>query len=177
MPPRAMPSRVRPASPDLSPEDFYAIRDAVMETARGRWFLDEYATRLRTAETADLLDSMKRLENAVAANHDALMARLADALSLDDEEDALAEALASADDDLAPELAPRHMKFYRADEDIFEPAPQAMIAAVPEPLRPVLVEPETAPAQPQKQRIVIIRHKPGEQIDVPLMAEDYAKAS
>lgn len=146
-----------------------------METARGRWFLDEYSARLRTAETADLLDSMKRLENAVAANHDALMARLADALSLDDEDDLLAEALSSPEIDMGAELAPRHMKFYRADEDIFEPAPHAMIAAVPEPLRPVLVEP--APAQPQKQRIVITRHKPGEQIDVPLMAEDFAKAS
>ena len=83
MPPRAMPSRVRPAQPDLSHEDFDEIRDAVMETARGRWFLDEYATRLRTRETTNLLDSMKRLENAVSANHDALMARLAGALAQD----------------------------------------------------------------------------------------------
>lgn len=180
MPPRALPSRVRPAPSGLSASDFEAIRDAVMETARGRWFLDEYATRLRTAETAELLDSMKRLENAVAANHDALMARLADALSLDDaDDDELTEALFNPASGEEQDLTPRHMKFYRADEEIFEPAPHAMIAAVPD--TPREAEPagqaQVEPAAPPKQRIVIIRHKPGEQIDVPLMAEDFAKAS
>ncbi len=175
---RAMPSRVRPSSSsDLSPEDFDAIRDAVMETARGRWFLDEYAARLRTAETAGLLDGLKRLENAVAANHDAMMARLADALLCDDEDLALDEPQPLCAEEPATELAPRHMKFYRSDEDIFEPAPHAMIAAVPEPMRPVLVEPETRDTPPQRQRIVIIRHKADEPIDVPLMADDFAKAS
>ncbi len=175
--PRAMPPRVRSDSSDLSRGDFDAIRDAVMETARGRWFLDEFASRLRTAETAELLDGMKRLENSVAANHDVLMARLADALSQDDGDDHLAEALSGEADGMVTDLAPRHMKFYRGDEDIFEPAPQAMIAAVAEPLRPALVEADAPPAQPPKQRIVIIRHKPGEQIDVPLMPEDFARAS
>jgi hypothetical protein len=172
-----MPSRVRPASSDLSPEDFDAIRDAVMETARGRWFLNEYAARLRTVETASLLDGMKRLETAIAANHDAMMARLADALLCDDEDDVLDEPAESTDDGLAAELSPRHMKFYRTDEDIFEPAPHAMITAVPDSPRPVLVEPEAPEAPPQRQRIVIIRHKAGEQIDVPLMTNDFAKAS
>jgi hypothetical protein len=175
--PKALPPRVRSASSDLSTGDFEAIRDAVMETARGRWFLDEFASRLRTAETADLLDGMKRLENSVAANHDALMARLADALSRDNEDDGIKDALSSEADGMVAELAPRHMKFYRADEDIFEPAPQAMIGAVAEPSRPVLVEADAPPVQPTKQRIVIIRHKAGEQINVPLMPEDFAKAS
>lgn len=175
--PRAMPPRVRPASPDLNPGDFDAIRDAVMETARGRWFLDEFATRLRTAETAELLDGMKRLETSIATNHDALMARLADALSADDEDDALSGALLNEAPGLTPELAPRHMKFYRADEDIFEPAPHAVIGAVADASRPVLVEAANPPAPAAKQRIVIIRHKAGEQIDVPLMSEDLAKAS
>jgi hypothetical protein len=174
---RAMPSRVRPSSSDLSPEDFDAIRDAVMETARGRWFLDEYAARLRTAETAGLLDGLKRLEKAVAANHDAMMARLADALLSDDEDLALDAPQTYCAEEPVAELAPRHMKFYRGDEDIFEPAPHATIAAVPEPKRPVLVEPEAPDAPPQRQRIVIIRHKAGESIDVPLMADDFAKAS
>lgn len=172
--PRAMPPRVRPGSSELSPEDFDAIREAVMETARGRWFLDQFATRLRTAETAALLDGMSRLEKSVAANHDALMARLADALSHDDEDEALSGIPASEAGSTRPELAPRHMKFYRADEDIFEPAPHAVIGAVPDAPRPVLVEPDTPPP---RQRIVIIRHKPGEQIDVPLVSDDLAKAS
>jgi hypothetical protein len=153
---------------ELGSEDFEAIREAVMETPRGRWFLDQYAARLRTAETQGLTAGMKRLETALSANHDALMSRLASAL------DRGAAAPQSAP---LPELGPRHMKYYRNDEDIFEPGPQAQIAAVPD---LALLPPEPAPLAedetPAKQRIVIIRHKPGEQIDVPL-ADDLAKAS
>lgn len=157
---------------DMRPEDFDAIREAVMETARGRWFLDQYAARLRAAETESLAARMKRMEAALASNHDALMARLAAAL-----DHAPAAPGASAAE---PELAPRHMKYYRNDEDIFEPAPHAQIAAVPELALLPGLPPEPAatqePEPPQKRRIVIIRHKPGEQIDVPL-ADDLAKAS
>ncbi len=153
---------------DLGNEDFDAIREAVMETARGRWFLDQYAARLRAAETQGIVAGMKRLETALSSNHEALMARLASAL---DRRPAAASAPG------VPELAPRHMKYYRNDEDVFEPAPHAQIAAVPD---LDLLPPEPAPLieaeAPAKRRIVIIRHKPGEQIDVPL-ADDLAKAS
>jgi hypothetical protein len=37
-----------------------------METARGRWFLMEFARRQRSAETATLLEAIARLENRVA---------------------------------------------------------------------------------------------------------------
>ena len=87
------------------------------------------------------------------------------------------EARASAPQ---PDLAPRHMKYYRNDEDIFEPAPHARIAAVPDLALLPDLPPEPAhasePDSPQKRRIVIIRHKPGEQMDVPL-ADDLARAS
>jgi hypothetical protein len=153
---------------ELRSEDFEAIREAVMETPRGRWFLDQYAARLRTADTQGLMAGMKRLETALSANHDALMVRLASAL---DQGPATPEAAP------LPELGPRHMKYYRHDEDIFEPAPQAQIAAVPDlallPPEPAALAEDEAPA---RRRIVIIRHKPGEQIDVPL-ADDLAKAS
>ncbi len=184
----------------LRPQDFDSIRDAVMETPRGRWFLHEYASRLRGSETAGIIDSMKRLENAVSANHNALMARLANAMSREATEPASPQA----------DLAPRHMKFFKQDEEIFEPAPQARIGAVPEtartdskpevpkgarvvirragetaaaPAEPPLSEasepqPDTAQSAPAveaetspKRRITIIRHKPGEQIDVPLQSE------
>ena len=172
MPPRDMSAKQRLQSGELGPEDFDAIREAVMETARGRGFLDQYAARLRTAETQGLVAGMKRLETALSANHDALMARLASAL---DRAPASPRAAAAE-----PVLAPRHMKYYRNDEDIFEPAPQAQIAAVPDLVLLPDLPPEPAPTMeaeaPQKRRIVIIRHKPGEQIDVPL-ADELAKAS
>jgi hypothetical protein len=203
----------------LNTQDFEAIREAVMETPRGRWFLNEFASRLRSSETMNMLDSMKRLETAVSASHDALMSRLAQALHND----------AGAPPSAGPSnLAPKHMKFFKQDEEIFEPAPQAQIAAVapapkPEakpdiargakvvirrtaemaaPAEPASEQPqaEAAPApelaapQPEtvvmaveppmpeqapspqaeaapKRRIVIIRHKPGEDIDVPLQNE------
>jgi hypothetical protein len=56
-----------PALPSgLQPEDFEKIEAAVMETARGRWFLLEYARRQRAEETGRLLQAIERLERRVA---------------------------------------------------------------------------------------------------------------
>ena len=49
----------------FSPEDFELIEAAVMETARGRWFLREYARRNRNADTKVVLDAVSRLKEAV----------------------------------------------------------------------------------------------------------------
>jgi chemotaxis protein CheZ len=49
----------------LSPADYEAIEAAVMETARGRWFLAEYGRRHRNADTQMLLEAMSRLEDVV----------------------------------------------------------------------------------------------------------------
>ena len=49
----------------FSPEDFEPIEAAVMETARGRWFLREYARRNRNADTKIVLDAVSRLKEAV----------------------------------------------------------------------------------------------------------------
>lgn len=50
----------------FSDEDFGLILDAVMETARGRWFLTEYARRNRSSDTTLVLDAVGRLESAIA---------------------------------------------------------------------------------------------------------------
>jgi hypothetical protein len=42
--------------------DFDAIETAVMETARGRWFLKEYARRNRHADTQTILEAVDRLK-------------------------------------------------------------------------------------------------------------------
>jgi hypothetical protein len=49
-----------------SEEDYDAIREAFMETARGRWFLDEYAKRNRNADTRMVLDAVSRIEQTLA---------------------------------------------------------------------------------------------------------------
>lgn len=49
----------------ISEDEYSAIEAAVMETARGRWFLAEYARRNRSADTQLVLDAVNRLEQVV----------------------------------------------------------------------------------------------------------------
>jgi hypothetical protein len=59
------PISARAAQP--SEEDYDAIREAFMETSRGRWFLGEYAKRNRNADTSMVLDAVARIEETLAA--------------------------------------------------------------------------------------------------------------
>lgn len=54
-------SDARSLSP-LSAADYDAIAAAVVETSRGRWFLNEYARRNRQADTEMVLSAIARLE-------------------------------------------------------------------------------------------------------------------
>lgn len=49
----------------LPTEEYHAIESAVLETARGRWFLEEYARRHRVADTEILLEAIARLGNSI----------------------------------------------------------------------------------------------------------------
>lgn len=62
----------KPAEPtDILPtEEYHAIESAVLETARGRWFLEEYARRHRVADTEILLEAIARLENSIVGAPD-----------------------------------------------------------------------------------------------------------
>jgi len=93
-----------------SEEDYDAIREAFMETSRGRWFLGEYAKRNRNADTRMVLDAVARIEETIAAQkHPPADPGLAEALvgirAALDEARAAATAVLG---DLAPEesLAP-----------------------------------------------------------------------
>ena len=55
----------------ITKAEYDAIEAAVMETARGRWFLGEFARRNRTADTNVLLEAIGRLEQAVATERSA----------------------------------------------------------------------------------------------------------
>jgi hypothetical protein len=63
------PISARAAQP--SEEDYAAISEAFMETARGRWFLGEYAKRNRNADTTMVLDAVARIEQSLAAQKQA----------------------------------------------------------------------------------------------------------
>lgn len=102
------PIAARPVQP--SEADYDAIKEAFMETSRGRWFLGEYAKRNRNADTRMVLDAVARIEETIAAQkkpvRDPLLDEALAALRA-----ALAEArdaTAAAVDDLAIEqnLAP-----------------------------------------------------------------------
>jgi len=62
------PISARAASPNDA--DFEAIREAFLETARGRWFLEEYTKRNRNADTAMVLEAVARIERTLAARKD-----------------------------------------------------------------------------------------------------------
>lgn len=57
-----------PDEPAFEPReiDYATIESAVMETARGRWFLSEYARRHRHADTEQVLDAIAKLTEHMA---------------------------------------------------------------------------------------------------------------
>lgn len=55
---------------DISEEDYQAIQEAVMETARGRWFLAEYARRNRVADTDKVLNAIDNVKTYITREHE-----------------------------------------------------------------------------------------------------------
>lgn len=171
-------------------ESFESIERLVRETPRGRWFLDELAKRQRSKELTLILDAIERLERSINWKDAAAAA-----------DTAASRITKPAEPAPRPEnLEARHLKYFKKDEDIFAPAPpvgprpvadaepekkgaklvirRKETDATPDPFaaveKPVT---ESAPraavetGESPKRRIVIIRHKAGEEIDVPLQNE------
>jgi len=90
------PMSARAAEPNE--QDYDAIREAFMETARGRWFLGEYAKRNRNADTRMVLDAVAKIEETLAAQRQPVVVdRLPEALvairrAVEDAESAAAKA-------------------------------------------------------------------------------------
>ncbi len=88
----------------LRQEDFEAIEAAVMETARGRWFLAEYAKRHRSADTGMLLDAIQKLEknlkrDQVVPNIDRIKLDIADmASAIERTKDEIAQIAAQSEE-------------------------------------------------------------------------------
>ena len=97
-----LPISARAARP--SDADYEAIREAFMETARGRWFLGEYAKRNRNADTRMVLDAMARVEQTLEAMQQPPDTHLPEILTiLRNEVDQAAKLAASAVEGLAIE--------------------------------------------------------------------------
>lgn len=102
------PMSARAAEPNE--QDYDAIREAFMETARGRWFLGEYAKRNRNADTRMVLDAVAKIEETLAAQRQPVVEdRLPEALvairrAIEDAESAAGKAFdpAALEASLAP---------------------------------------------------------------------------
>lgn len=99
------PIAARPSLP--SEADYDAIREAFMETSRGRWFLSEYAKRNRNADTRMVLDAVERIEQSIAAQKQSSQGGLMEALGpisslIGETRNAVAKALPDPLEVLAP---------------------------------------------------------------------------
>jgi hypothetical protein len=63
-------SRAQLADPEcqVSDEDYDVIESAIMETARGRWFLFEYARRHRHADTLMVMSAINSLHDSLQSS-------------------------------------------------------------------------------------------------------------
>lgn len=84
-----------------SEADYDAIRDAFMETARGRWFLSEFARRNRNTDTSMVLDAVARIEAGLVTQKQASTIGTLDAIrsAIRDAEGAVTAAMSRIDGD------------------------------------------------------------------------------
>jgi hypothetical protein len=182
-------------------ESFESLEAAVLETQRGRWFLEEYARRQRSAETLAILEILKKLEGSIT-NTSFLPppkgAEPAPALKTEqlkffkqDEEifveptiaaPALSVVSSPPKVDIVPPSEPKgaKLKIQRVpatampeETAILEPEKLDFTAPVPEPSISFAPQP---PAEP-KQRVVIIRRPASEAGEIPLMEEKSSEAA
>ena len=113
-----------PHTPNITTlaSDYHAIERALRESTRGRWFLNCYLERNRSAETRMLLEAIMRLENAMRENgHIVSSLGPADAIAM------VAEAIADARCDIR-RMAP-------TDNPVSDlPTPRYSFAELPEPI-------------------------------------------
>lgn len=103
-----------PVPMPLTEADYDMIESAVQETARGRWFLAEYARRNRHADTTMLLGAIERLEAALRGEP----TRLVDRLRVDLVEMANSIARTKAEIATIKPDAIQHGKFGEATEEL-----------------------------------------------------------
>jgi len=150
--------------------DYEEIERAVMESARGRWFLAEFAKRQRAEDTARILDAIQHLEAHLVPPVTASNALVKPLVS---------EAFDSSD------LTAEALRYYRLDEDVFAPVPggkperpalRVVEGSNPRvAIRRIAPDAEATSSQPAsetaKPRIVVLRRASSEQLAIPLANE------
>ncbi len=177
-------------------ESFESLEAAVLETQRGRWFLEEYAKRQRSAETLAILDILRKLENTITNSNFSPEAKPAEKISTEqlkffkrDEEIFIEPTLAApALAVVAPAPAPQPMPAAElkpasdsrgAKLKIQRLSPQAQpedppVAEAPQletPAPPAIIRPEPAAAPEPKSRVIIIRKPASEVSEIPMLDE------
>ena len=111
--------------------DYEEIEAAVMETARGRWFLTEFARRQRGTDTRILLDAIRRLEDQLLSMSAPISAPVENPLLAKTEGSASAvNCMPDAQPRLAqPEPSPATGPARQATEPAMAAAPQNPVAA------------------------------------------------
>ncbi len=90
----------------ISEADYTAIEAAVMETARGRWFLAEFARRNRNSDTQLVLDAIARLESALDVERAAMQSAPSTSIPLAPAEETTTIDIADDDEGAAPRVCP-----------------------------------------------------------------------
>jgi len=146
--------RMPPPSPSDAPSQaddaalFDALAAALSATARGRWFLEEYVRRHRSADIARLLDSVSRLEKSAPAspagrepaNPSLVSSQLAG------EARTLAAVIREAAS--LQMAANRRLEALLQRLDAFRPDPEMAAAPAPAPQADSRSEPSPAPPEP-----------------------------
>jgi len=147
----------------LTELDYDAIENAVMATARGRWFLSEYKKRHGSTGTPEILDAIARLEKVITSIN-------IDELAQKPQETAQPAVPAftptvvdipRASETVTPEAKPlskENLQFFSNDEDLFADdtspfLPEAIPAKDPvESTDPEEPAPEKASASPEPEQ-------------------------
>ncbi len=135
-------------------ESFESLEAAVLETSRGRWFLEEFARRQRANEMLAMIEILKKLENAVL-------------------DSGTVRAVQAAE---APKPINREqLKFFKQDEEIFVPPvieqPKLAVVEIPAKIEP---KPEVKP-ESKGAKLTIQRLKPAENTPEPALVVEESK--
>lgn len=183
-------------------ESFESLEAAVLETQRGRWFLEEYARRQRSAETLAILEILKKLEGSItnttflpppkgAEPAPALKTEQLKFFKQDEEifveptiaAPALSVVSSPPKVDIVPPSEPKGAKLKIQRMPAIATSEEDLIAAEPESPAPVTLVLESQasvtpqPPAEQKQRVVIIRRPASEAGEIPLMEEKSSEAA